>query len=125
HGRVQSTVSYHDAGSVNVASALAALDASLVWLAGMPLTTGPVVSRTWTVNWSLSESPSLSVTVHVTVVVPTGKVEPEAGVQPALAMSPGPSGSLNVTVNGTAAPPGPVASIGPRSGKGFPSTCGA
>jgi hypothetical protein len=39
------------------------------------------VSLTVTVKEQLAESPAESVTVQLTVVVPLGKVEPDAGVQ--------------------------------------------
>lgn len=45
------------------------------------LTVGGCVSLTFTVNEQLAELLCASVTVQVTVVVPTGKNEPEAGEQ--------------------------------------------
>src|SRR5437016_1352101 len=57
------------------------------------LTTGGVVSWTVTVNVLADEFPCASVALQVTVVAPSGKIEPDAGLQLA------------------AAPPGPVASL--------------
>jgi ribosomal protein L10 len=54
--------------------------ASTVALVGT-VTTGPVVSVTVTVNDAARLLPRVSVAVHVTVVVPSGKVAPLAGVQ--------------------------------------------
>ena len=47
------------------------------------VSTGGVVSTRSTVTWKVPvlELPCESVAVHVTVVVPTGKLLPEAGVQ--------------------------------------------
>jgi hypothetical protein len=69
--------------------------------AGMPLRAGPVVSTTVTSN-----GPPES---QVTVVTPIGNSDPDAGSQ----VNPPSS-------NGTLAPPGPVASIGPT---GSPKAC--
>ena len=45
------------------------------------LRTGAVVSSTVTVNEPLALLPEASVAVQVTVAVPSGKVEPDAGEQ--------------------------------------------
>ena len=45
------------------------------------LRTGSVVSSTVTVNEPLALLPEASVAVQVTIVVPSGKVEPDAGEQ--------------------------------------------
>jgi hypothetical protein len=45
------------------------------------VTTGPVVSSTVTLNAPVSESPSESVTVQLTAVVPSAKVLPDGGLQ--------------------------------------------
>ena len=62
-----------------VTTAPAALVASTVMFEGTVIT-GAVVSLTVTVNVLLAEFPAASLAVAVTVVVPSGKVEPEAGV---------------------------------------------
>jgi hypothetical protein len=71
------------------------------------VTTGAVVS--WTVTWNDADElfPAASAAVHVTVVVPSGNVEPDAGVQLELVT---PTASVNVTVNPTGAPDALVAS---------------
>src|SRR6266850_2144422 len=68
------------ADAVNVKAAPAALVASTVAFAGTVMT-GPVVSVTVTVNDAVLWLPCASVAVHVTVVAPTGNVDPLAGVQ--------------------------------------------
>jgi hypothetical protein len=50
-------------------------------LAGTPEKTGPVVSVTVTVKLPCAVFPAPSVAEQLTVVVPTGKVEPDAGLQ--------------------------------------------
>ena len=70
---------------------------------------GTVVSTTCTVNEALPELPAASSAVHDTVVVPTGKVEPDAGEQ-VTATPPASTTSLATTVKATTAPAGPVAS---------------
>ena len=52
----------------------------MVMFAGT-LTIGGVVSRTVTVKLAVAELPAASAAVHVTVVVPIGKVVPDAGAQ--------------------------------------------
>ena len=49
-------------------------------LAGQ-VTVGGCVSFTFTVNEQLEELLEASLTLHVTVVVPTANVEPDAGLQ--------------------------------------------
>jgi hypothetical protein len=66
-----------------------------VTLAGHVIT-GGWVSLTVTVNVQLAELPTASMTVQVTVVVPTGKNDPEAGEQAGV---PTP-GQLSLTVGG-------------------------
>src|ERR1051325_4780446 len=53
------------------------------WIAPMLLstTTGAWLISTVTVNWQLEEFRLASVAVQITVVVPTTKSEPEAGLQ--------------------------------------------
>lgn len=51
-----------------------------VWLEGIPEITGMMLSVTVTVNDSSAVLPDPSVAVYVTVVVPTGKDEPETAV---------------------------------------------
>jgi hypothetical protein len=68
------------ADALKVTTAPAALVASTVAFAGT-VTTGPVVSVTVTVNEAAPLLPCASVAVHVTVVVPTAKVDPLVGVQ--------------------------------------------
>jgi hypothetical protein len=58
----------------------------LVMLAGQ-LIVGFSVSLTVTVNWQLAVLFDASCAVHVTVVVPFGKVEPDGGLQ--LTVAPG------------------------------------
>ncbi len=74
--------------------------------------TSPIVGAvvSWTVMWKDADElfPCESVAVHATVVVPSGNVEPDAGVQPDVAT--GSSGSENVTVYVTARPAADVAS---------------
>jgi hypothetical protein len=62
-----------------VKTAPVALVASTLAFAGT-VTTGPVVSPTVTVKDAARLLPRVSVAVHVTVVVPSGKVAPLAGV---------------------------------------------
>ena len=73
-----STVSV--AVAVNVTTAPAELVASVVISAGT-VTTGAVVSTTVTVKVADPVLPALSVAEQVTVVGPSGKVLPDAGVQ--------------------------------------------
>jgi hypothetical protein len=72
------------------------------------VTTGPVVSATVTVNDAARLLPRASVAVHVTVVVPSGKVAPLAGVQ-VTATTPS-TASVAEVVKLNAAPVAPVAS---------------
>jgi hypothetical protein len=66
--------------AVYVTIAPVALVASTLAFAGT-VTTGPVVSVTVTVKEAAPVLPRVSVAVHVTVVVPSGKVAPLAGTQ--------------------------------------------
>ncbi|HEY6068181.1 MAG TPA: hypothetical protein VIU81_05745 [Gaiellaceae bacterium] len=50
-------------------------------LGDTPLNVGAVVSATTSLNVADREFPCASVAVHVTVVVPSGKVPPDEGVQ--------------------------------------------
>ena len=45
------------------------------------VTTGASVSLTVTINVQVSALPTASIAMQVTVVVPTGNTEPEAGLQ--------------------------------------------
>ena len=75
--------------------------------AGTPCKTGASLSSTVTLKLGLAVFPLLSADVQVTVVSPSGKVEPEAGAQ---LTGRGPStASVAAGLNVTAAPPGPVA----------------
>jgi hypothetical protein len=65
---------------VNVTTAPVEAVACTVIFAGT-VTTGASVSTTVTVKLALDLLPDASVAVHVTVVVPNGNVEPEAGLQ--------------------------------------------
>jgi hypothetical protein len=76
--RGPSTPSFADAVKLNVAPVV--LVASTVAFAGT-VTTGPVVSPTVTVNDAAPVFPVVSVVVQVTVVAPSGNVDPLAGVQ--------------------------------------------
>lgn len=69
--------------AVKVTVAPDALVASTTLFAGKE-SAGAVVSRTVTVNVALPVLPEESVAVHVTVVEPSGKVDPEAGEQTAV-----------------------------------------
>src|SRR5262245_60667488 len=70
--------------------------------------TGGVVSLTVTWNVAVAVFPAASLAVQLTVVVPSGNSEPDAGVQ---LTATGPSTlSVAVTVYPTCAPPGSVAS---------------
>jgi uncharacterized protein YhbP (UPF0306 family) len=77
-GRGPSTTSLADAVKLNAAPVV--LVASTVAFAGT-VTTGPVVSVTVTVKEAAPLLPVVSVTVQLTVVGPSGKVDPLAGVQ--------------------------------------------
>jgi hypothetical protein len=76
--RGPSTTSLADAVKLNAAPVAAV--ASTVAFAGT-VTTGPVVSPTVTVNDAAPVFPVVSVVVQVTVVAPSGNVDPLAGVQ--------------------------------------------
>src|SRR2546426_434134 len=69
---------------------------------------GEVVSRTVTVKLAEFEFPEESVAVHMTVVVPRGNVEPDAGPHAGVRVA----ATASVAVGGevTTAPLGPVAS---------------
>jgi len=100
-----STVSVADA--VKVARAPPGPVASRLMLTGT-VTSGAVVSRTVTVNVAVATFPCPSVAVQSTRVAPSGNTKPDDGLQVAAT---GPSTmSVAPTENGTAAPPGPVAS---------------
>ena len=75
---------------------------------GTPLRTGSVVSRTTTLNEPADVLPAASLASHVTVVVPSGKVEPEAGAH--VTTGPGSTESVTPTLYETTAPDGPAAS---------------
>jgi hypothetical protein len=77
-GRGPSTTSLADAVKLNAAPVAAV--ASTVAFAGT-VTTGPVVSVTVTVKEAAPLLPVVSVAVQVTVVGPSGTVDPLAGVQ--------------------------------------------
>jgi hypothetical protein len=89
----------------------------IAWLGGQsaaalgaaPEITGAVVSRTITVNTDEPTLPYRSLEEHVTVVVPIGKTEPDAGEHVTVAGPP--AASTAVAVNAAAAPSGEVASI--------------
>lgn len=104
-GRVPSTVSV--AVALNSTTAPSPPAASRVTLVES-LSAGGVVSTTLTWKVPLAELERESDDVHVTVVVPNAKVVPDAGLQET-GRDPS-TRSLAVTVNETAAPPGPVAS---------------
>ena len=80
-----------------------------VWSAGIPTSVGSVVSTTLTRKDPLSVDRPLSVTEHSTVVVPRGKVDPDAGVHPGVG-GVASSASVALAVHETAAPAGDVAS---------------
>jgi hypothetical protein len=91
-----------------VTSAPCGLVASAAGGADGSVNSGGVVSCTMTLNEPVASFPAASVAVQVTSVVPSGNVEPEAGVHSGVI---GPStASLAVAVNVTTAPSGPVAS---------------
>src|SRR2546422_989019 len=69
---------------------------------------GEVVSRTVTVKLAEFEFPEESVAVHMTVVVPRGNVEPDAGLHVGVIVPS--TSSVAVAVSVTTAPLGPVAS---------------
>ena len=83
HDTLRAPLTKSVALAVNVTVAPDALVASTTLLAGNE-SDGAVVSRTVTVNVALPAFPEESVAVHVTVVVPSGNVEPEAGVHTAV-----------------------------------------
>ena len=94
--------------AVNVTTAPAELVASVVISAGT-VTTGSVVSRTVTVKVADPVLPAVSVAEQVTVVGPSGKVLPDAGVQTGV-IEPS-TVSVAVAVNVTTAPAELVASV--------------
>ena len=97
--REPSTVSV--AVAVNVTTAPAELVASVVISAGT-VTTGAVVSTTVTVKVGVPVLSLLSVAEQVTVVTPSGKILPDAGVQGGV-IEPS-TVSVAVAVNVTTAP---------------------
>ena len=84
------------------------LVASVDTFDGVPASAGPVVSRTVTVNDPVAVLPAASVAEQLTVVVPSGNVEPEGGVH----VTTGFAGfaSVAVAVKVVTAPDGPCAS---------------
>src|SRR3954471_19212782 len=81
----------------------------MLW--GIAVRTGGVVSCTVTVNVTMTYPPELSAAdVQATVVWPTGKVDPELGLQVTGRFIALPSVTVGV-VKSTAAPPVPVASV--------------
>src|SRR5262245_38842539 len=74
---------------------------------GTPFIIGAVVSTTVTVNDLVVVLQAASFAVQATVVVPSGKVEPDAGVH---ANDVTPTASVALVVKLTSAPPGPIAS---------------
>jgi hypothetical protein len=68
-------------GGVKVKTAPAGLVASMVALAGVPLSTGGAVSLTVTSKLFDAALPWASVAVHVTACVPRANVDPLAGLQ--------------------------------------------
>ena len=81
--------------------------ASTVMFAGIDRT-GGVVSRTVMVNDPDEEFPAVSCDEQLTVLIPSGNVELDAGAQVTVVAPI--AASSAVAVNETAAPPGPVAS---------------
>jgi hypothetical protein len=81
--------------------------ASTLICAGIPVNVGPVVSCTVMMNVfaGVVELPWLSVAWQVTVLLPRGKVEPEAGVQ--LEVETASSGSVALNEYVTEAPAAP------------------
>ena len=74
--------------------------------------TGGVVSCTLMVNVPVVDSPSESVTLHVTIVVlSNSKIPPEAGIHVGSGSEKPSSLSVAVEVYSTTVPPGPVASL--------------
>lgn len=101
-----STMSVVVAEKVTVADPVPVV-ASAVMSAGR-CNAGGVVSRTVTVEEAEPRLPAASVAVHVTVVVPNGKIEPGAGEQ--LGDNDPLTVSTAVAENVATAPVGPVAS---------------
>src|SRR5262249_3827843 len=93
-----------EAVAVYVTAAPDELVASAVMLAGT-VTVGAPAFCTVTVNDLLDEFPAASAALQLTVVVPFGNVEPDAGVQPKLVT---PTASVAFAVYVTAAPDAPV-----------------
>src|SRR2546425_6018321 len=75
---------------------------------------GEVVSRTVTVKLAEFEFPEESVAVHMTVVVPRGNVEPDAGSHAAVGVAS--TASVAVGAGEATAAPGPVAASTVGSG---------
>jgi hypothetical protein len=90
-GSVPSTAS--TAETVNVSTFPNGSVVESVMFAGTVMT-GPVVSCTVTWKEALLEFPAASLAVQLTVVVPSGNVDPDAGVQFELVT---PTASVNVT----------------------------
>jgi len=97
-------------GSVKVNGAPDALTAAIVVLAGTSVRTGPAVSWTVIVNVADPVLPFASVAEHVTVVMPSTNIEPEAGIHGA-ARDPLTASDAVPAANVATAPPEPVASI--------------
>jgi hypothetical protein len=85
-------------GFVKVATAPDALVASTVMFAGTPESIGGVVSTTVTWNEAVAVFPAGSLAVQVTVVVPSGNLDPDGGVHTSVICDGGLSGSVAVTV---------------------------
>src|SRR5207244_3181193 len=95
--------------SVAVADTVTLLPESVAPLAGAKMvTTGPLLSRTVTVNDASMVLPRVSAAVQLTVVVPIGNVAPLKGVQ--LTSTLPSTASVAEAVNVSPAPSGPVAS---------------
>jgi len=82
-------------------------------LPGVPVTvavtTGGVGSETVTVKVALPKFPAMSATPHCTVVEPSGNVDPEEGLQPAIGITPLVASVAVAGLNVTTAPPRLVA----------------
>src|SRR3989442_13626796 len=84
---------------------------------------GEVVSRTVTVKLAEFEFPEESVAVHMTVGVPRGNVEPDAGLHGAVGVAS--TASVAVGVGVSTAPPGPVGPTAVGSGMAIAGGGGA
>jgi hypothetical protein len=104
NGRAPSIAS--DADAENVTTAPAALVDDAVMSPGT-VTVGPCLSATVTLNVRVAELPAASDAVHVTVVTPSGNVDPDAGVQ--LGVIDPETASDAEAENVTTTPPAPAA----------------